>query len=108
MRQSNAPTTLVSEVNITLIKPCNGLIGFATLLWGGCIYLSSIGIHQKLDGSGYRLTYPTRKAGAQNIALFHPTTRAASVAIEQAIFSRLKDVMKNVSNPDAGYAGPDL
>ena len=108
MPQSDKSAALVSEVNITLIKPCNGLIGFATLLWDGCVYLSSIGIHQKLDGSGYRLTYPTRKAGAQSIALFHPTTRAASAAIEQAVFARLKDVMKNVSNPNAGYAGPEL
>lgn len=108
MPHANIPTALVSEVNITLIKPYNGMIGFATLLWGGCIYLSSIGIHQKLNGSGYRLTYPTRKAGAQNIGLFHPTTRAASAAIEQAVFKRLNDVMNNVSNPNAGYAGPEL
>lgn len=52
---------IVSEVNIQLIKPCDGLVGFASVVLDGQIYLSSIGIHQRLDGTGYRITYPTKK-----------------------------------------------
>jgi stage V sporulation protein G len=109
MPHANAPTlATVAEVQITLIKPHDGLIGFANLVWGGCLFLGSIGIHQKLDGSGYRLTYPTRKVGTQNLTLFHPISRQASTAVEQAVFSKLKDVMKNVSNTNAGHARADL
>ena len=55
----------ISEVNIILIKPRNGLIGFASLVVNDALYLGSIGIHQKLNGNGYRLTYPTKKTGAK-------------------------------------------
>ena len=49
-------TITISEVNISLIKPQNGLIGFASLILEGNFYIGSIGVHQRLDGSGYRLT----------------------------------------------------
>lgn len=72
MNTQNIPE--VSEVQITLIKPKDGLIGFASFVLNEGLYLSSVGIHRKLDGSGYRLTYPTRKAGEAKTSLFHPIT----------------------------------
>ena len=84
----------ISEVNIDIIKPNNGLIGFASLLIGNDIFLSSIAIHKRLNSDGYRLTYP--KKG--NRDLFYPINKHASKAIEQAIFEKLKDVMSNVKN----------
>jgi len=92
----------ISEVNITIIKPRNGLIGFASLVVNDALYLGSIGIHQKLDGSGYRLTYPTKKSGTQNMDIFHPIDRTTGKAIETAIFNKLNDVM-NKANYNAGY-----
>ena len=50
---------LISEVKIQLIKPQGGLIAFVSLVVGGKLYLSGIGIHRKLDGCGHRLTYQT-------------------------------------------------
>ncbi|MBI1328205.1 MAG: hypothetical protein GC136_11290 [Alphaproteobacteria bacterium] len=96
----------VSEVQITLIKPKDGLIGFASLVIGQALFLGGIGIHRKLNGSGYRLTYPTRRSGEQNFNVFHPITREAGQAIEQAIFEKLNDVM-NKGGRDAGYGRPD-
>ncbi len=83
----------ISEVQVSVIKPNNGLVGFASLLLDGKLYLSSIGIHQKLDGSGYRLTYPNRKVGIQSLDVYHPVNRELSLAIEQAVIGRFKEVM---------------
>lgn len=91
----------ISEVNIILIKPCNGLIGFASLVIDDALYLGSIGIHQKLNGNGYRLTYPTKKTGANNMDIFHPINRESGKALEAVIFTKLNDVMNRLDN--AGY-----
>jgi DNA-binding cell septation regulator SpoVG len=92
----------ISEVNIALIKPHNGLIGFASLVVNDALYLGSIGIHQKLDGSGYRLTYPTKRSGTQNMDIFHPIDRVTGKAIETAILNKLNDVMNRL-NDHAGH-----
>lgn len=91
----------ITEIQIALIKPKDGLIGFANVVLDDAVFLSSIGIHQKLDGSGYRLTYPTRRAGnGQQMHLFHPIRKEISKRLEAAIFNKLKDVM---SQTHAGY-----
>jgi len=84
---------IVSEVQVNMTKPHGGLIGYASVVIDGSLYLGNIGIHQKLDGSGYRLTYPTRKIGDTSFNIFHPIKREMSVAIEQAVFKKLKDVL---------------
>ncbi len=88
----------ISEVQISIVKPNNGLIAFASIVIDGSIYLSSIAIHQKLNGSSYRLTYPTKKMGNQNIGLFYPISKNSTRIIEEAIFKKLKDVMKGNNN----------
>jgi stage V sporulation protein G len=84
----------ITEIQIEFIKPSNGLIGFASLVVDDDIYLSSIAIHKKLDSSGYRLTYPSKG----KFAIFHPIHKEASTQIEQAIFAKLKDVMKKIKS----------
>ena len=82
----------VSEVKIEIVKPGNGLIGFASLVIDDSIYLSSIAIYKKLNDEGYRILYPTK----DKFAIYHPITKEASTLIEEAIFNKLKDVMKKV------------
>jgi stage V sporulation protein G len=97
----------VTEVDIAFVKPNDGLVAFASVVLDDQIFLSGIAIHQKLVGSGYRLTYPTRKVRDAQFSLFHPIRKPIGQAIEQAIFKKLKDVM---SKCDAGHdrfdAGP--
>ena len=81
---------ILSEIQISLIKQTDGLIGFASLVIDNQIYLSSIGIHKKLSSAGYRLTYPKKNG----FDLFYPITAQASQFIETAIFEKLEDVMK--------------
>jgi len=78
----------ITEVNIEFIKPNNGLIAFASLVIDDNIYLSSIAIYTKLTIGEYRITYP--KKGEFNI--FHPINKDASKQIEQAIFTKLKEL----------------
>jgi len=86
--------TKISEIQIIPIKPNNGLIGFASLVLDDKLYLGSIGIFKKLDGSGYRLTYPTKKLADRNINIYHPINKETSLKIEEAIFNKFKEVMR--------------
>ncbi len=85
----------ISEVNIIPVKPRDGLVAFASLVINDDIFLGSIAIHQKLNG-GFRLTYPTKPSGSQQMQVFHPINRAASAAIENAVIQKLNDVMMKV------------
>lgn len=84
---------VVSEVNITPIKPDKGLIAFASVVIDGNFYLASIAVYTKLDGS-YRLLYPTKNIGNRSLGLFYPINRTASKAIEEAVFKRCSEVFE--------------
>ncbi len=84
---------MISEIQIQLTKPHDGIIGFASCLIESSLYIGGIAIHTKLDGSGYRLTYPTRKSGNHSFPLFHPINAPFAKQLEQAVFSKLKEVM---------------
>lgn len=84
---------LITEVQIQPIKPRDGLIGFASLVYSG-LYLSSIGIHSKLHSLGHRLTYPTKLVGTREINIFHPINKDLGAAIEEAVINKLNEVMK--------------
>ena len=88
----------ISDVKIILVRPQCGLIGFASFIIAKTFYVSGVAIHKKRDGSGYRLTYPTRKSGEQTYYLCHPVTKEASKAAEDAIYQKLKDVMNQSRN----------
>lgn len=83
----------VTEVEIIPIKPQEGLVAFASLVIDGW-YLSSIGIHSKLDGSGYRLTYPTKLVGTRQINLFHPINRDTTRVVEEAVMAKFIEVIE--------------
>ena len=92
----------VSEVNITPIKPQDGLIAFASLVVDDHLYLSSIAIYTRLDGS-YRLLYPTKKLGERILNLFHPISREASKQIEDAIFKKCYEIFERSNDNETTY-----
>lgn len=85
---------LITEVNVTPIRPQAGLVAFASVVLEKSIYLSSIAIYTRPDGS-YRLLYPTKKLGGQTMNLFHPISREASKKIEAAVFKKCNEIFKN-------------
>lgn len=84
---------IITEIKIQLIRPNDGLIGFASVVIYDNVYLGGIGIHRKVAG-GYRLTYPKK----DGFDIFYPITRDAGQIIETAIFEKLKSVMKGIEN----------
>jgi stage V sporulation protein G len=84
----------ISEVHIDFIKPRDGLLGFASFVIDENIYISSVAIYTKLNGDGYRLTYPSKG----NFTICHPINKKASQEIEAAIFNKLKNVMNKVNH----------
>jgi stage V sporulation protein G len=87
-------TNRISEIQIIPIKPQNGLIGFASLVLDGNLYLGSIGIMTRLNG-GYRLTYPTKTVGSRELNIYYPINKQFADAIEKEVIKRLEEVMKN-------------
>lgn len=82
----------INEVQITPIKSKDGLVAFASLIFSD-LFISSIGIHTKLNDEGYRLTYPTKQVGDRQINIFHPINKQTSKKIENAIIAKYKEVI---------------
>lgn len=83
----------ISEVQVKVVKPKDGLVGFASLVLNNEIYLSSIGVFSRLNG-GYRITYPTKKVGESDLNIFHPITEELSKQIETAIVGKAKAIFE--------------
>ncbi|MGE4573293.1 septation protein SpoVG family protein [Parachlamydia sp.] len=83
----------ITKVELLPIRPQNGLMAFACVEIDHQFYVNSIGVHKRRDGKGYRITYPTRKVGEQNLTIFHPTEPSLSKEIEEAICSKAEEVM---------------
>ena len=89
----------ISEINVTPIKPQDGLIAFASIVIYDSIYLGSIAVYTRPDGS-YRLLYPTKKLGERLINLFHPINNKTSKQIEDAIFKKCEEVFERSNEND--------
>lgn len=87
---------VISEVQIVPVKPNNGLVAFASFVLNEELYLGSIGIFTRLNGLGYRLTYPTRKVGNTNIQVFHPTTRELSEEINRCVLEKAEEILNSL------------
>lgn len=75
----------ITRIEIVPIKPNQGLIGFANIILENQLFIGSIGIHPKLHGDGFRLTYPNRRVGDHSVTIFHPVQFELSRAIEKAV-----------------------
>lgn len=84
----------ITEVQIIPIKPANGLVGFASFIVDETLYLGSIGIFTRPTG-GYRLVYPTKKIGTQDINIFYPISKQFGQEVESLISQKFEEVMKN-------------
>lgn len=97
---------VVSEVNITPVKPHTGLVAFVSCVIDGQLYLGSIGIHQYPFTDEYRITYPTKKIGKKHINYYHPITQEAGRLIEAAILAKCEELFER-SDEIYGRHGKD-
>ncbi|MAJ97415.1 MAG: hypothetical protein CMI56_02255 [Parcubacteria group bacterium] len=95
----------ITEVQIVPIKPNNGLVAMASVVIENSVYLGSIGIHTKLNGNGYRITYPTKNLNGKNFNVFHPINRKIALAIEEAIVAKADEVLSYQNKKCNDYVG---
>ena len=86
----------ITKIELIPIKAQSGLVAFANLVFDEVFFVGSIGIHKKLHGTGYRLTFPTKKVGMVHISLFHPMTPALSKYIEEKITARAEELFDQI------------
>jgi DNA-binding cell septation regulator SpoVG len=84
----------ISEIEIVPLKPNNGLVGIASLVYDNSLYLGSIGIITRPQG-GYRLSYPTRPGTKISFNIFYPINSTIAEEIEQAVIARFEEVVRN-------------
>ena len=83
----------ITEIQIIPIKPRDGLVAFASIVLEDSVYLGSLGVYTRLDGSGYRITYPTKIVANKSINIYHPINKETSKAIEKAIISEAEKIL---------------
>jgi DNA-binding cell septation regulator SpoVG len=83
----------ITEIQITPIKPKDGLVAFASIVIENSLYLGSLGVYTRLDDSGYRITYPTKKIGNKSMNIYHPINKKTSKTIEEAIISEVERIL---------------
>lgn len=83
----------ITEIQITPVRPQNGLIGFASFVYDNRFHFSSVGIYTRLDG-GYRLTYPTRKTLSGSTNIFYPINKTIAQKIEDEVIAKFEEVTK--------------
>lgn len=88
----------ISEVKISPVKPKDGLVAFASLVVDDNIYLGSIAVYTRLDGS-YRILYPTKRIGTSYLNVFHPINASCGKQIEEVIVEKCNELFER-SNDD--------
>lgn len=80
---------LVSEINFIPIRPRDGLIGFASFIFQGSIYLGNIAVHTRPNG-GIRLVYPRTKG----VNIYYPLNKELGKSLEMAIEMKCDSLYK--------------
>lgn len=88
----NEHQTKITEIQFVPIKPKNGLLGFVSFVIDEKLWLGSVAVFTKIDGSGYRLSYPSKKIGEKNINLFYPITKEVGKTIEEAVTKKVNEI----------------
>ena len=80
----------VSEVKIRLVDGgSGGLVGWASCVVGGALYLNNIAIRRSREGRTI-LTFPAKRSKRdQKYFFFNPISREAKAAFEDAILGKL-------------------
>ncbi len=83
----------ISEIQIIPVRPNNGLIAFASLVFNGQLYIGNVGVHTTLDGN-YRLVFPSKVLpNGKELQCVFPINRQTGEIIRQAIVTDLENVL---------------
>lgn len=91
--------TTISEIQFYPVKPQDGLLGFVSFVLDGKFWMGSVAVFSRPDGR-YRLVYPTRKVGGQNINIFHPINQEAGQQVEAAVSEKVAEIFSENYEPN--------
>ena len=79
----------LSEIQIIPVRPRDGLLAFCTFVVNNSFYCADIAIHSRLDGEGYRLSYPSKTLiNKTRIQIFNPINKQVAQAIEEQVVKK--------------------
>jgi len=86
----------VSEIQFVPIKPNNGLIGFASFVYNGQLYVGSVAVYTRPLQETVRLVYPQKTLpNGKIIQCVHPINKEVGKSIELAITQKYQELMPN-------------
>ena len=88
----------ISNIEITPIRPRNGVVGFCSFVLNDQIYIGSVAIHTCLKNDlGYRLVYPTRKTlNGDLLSCVCPINRQTGDTIERVVVAKYRAIVEDV------------
>lgn len=86
----------ISSIKIKQVNPEKGLIGFASLIIDGWLYLGNISIFTRADREGIRLVFPGKKLkNGSVINIFYPLKSEHYFELEKAVYEECSFLLKN-------------
>lgn len=89
----------IEEVNVIPVKAADGLVAFASVVVDGSLYLGSMAVHMRRDGT-YRLVYPTKRVGDREMNIYHPIRKATGELLECAVISKCQELFERSDDYD--------
>jgi DNA-binding cell septation regulator SpoVG len=84
---------MISEVQITPIKPRDGLVAWASCVINDQIYIGNIAIYTRPHGDDFRLVYPSKTLpNGKKINCVHPISKQAGDAIKRQVVERFIEI----------------
>ena len=85
----------ISSIKVKQVVPENGLIGFASLIIDGWLYLGNISIFSRAEGGGIRLVFPGKKLNNGSIInIFYPIKNEHYFELERAVAEKCSFLLK--------------
>lgn len=81
----------ISELKLTLVKPSESLVGFASCIINESLYIGSMGVHKRLLG-GVRIVYPRYVVKGRKFNYYHPINNELSKLIESELVTKYSEL----------------
>jgi stage V sporulation protein G len=88
-------TISLSEIQITPVKPRNGLLAFTSFVINGSFYVGDVAVYSRLGEDGFRLVYPMKiLVNGARVNVFHPIRKDVAQEIETQVSGAYKDLLR--------------
>lgn len=87
----------ISRIEILPVEPRNGLLALCSFVINNAFYVGDVAIYSRLNGSGYRLSYPFKKIGDTKISMVHPINREATSEVERQVINKYLELITKIT-----------